>query len=482
MPNTLRLFQYQDIVDTAGIPPTVQITSPANGTQAIYGSTLTVTAAATDDVAVAQVTLALNGQPALVTTAPPYEFTLTVPNSGSTLTLGAAATDFANNRGTAADVTLDLIPDPLTTVVGTVLADGQPVAGATVSCQGIVGTTIGDGTFTIPGVPTLQAVACIAQTVASGGVRLSGTSASVPPIRGGTTQAGSIAIGAVPIITSLSRKSALLNTVTTLNVKGSNLGGATFSFVTSAVTVTSASINGDGTVANVTLSVGTGAGTFAVVARNVFAGSPFSVTAANRFTVVDPRSIADSDGDGTPDAIEAVFGSDPLDPLSRPDLNAPQSGQIDATLVSVLNIASGQPGQLTNFEVHASPFSALNIADMTGGRTNDVNVTAHSFSVLNADPLAPPGAQTGSAGPGRTLTFEADATVFSVFNSATGTVKSAKAVETLSAAGDRAPATGARVVPLKSRSLSSVVSVSDLGAPQRPSTKSEDVDLLRRKQ
>ena len=42
-PGTLRIFQYQNVVDTFGIPPTIQITFPASGTPAIYGSTLTVT-------------------------------------------------------------------------------------------------------------------------------------------------------------------------------------------------------------------------------------------------------------------------------------------------------------------------------------------------------------------------------------------------------------------------------------------------------
>ena len=71
--SNLRIFQYQDVIDTAGISPTVEITSPPNGTQIVYGSTLTVTASAVDDVAVAQVNFLVNGQPVLTTTAAPYQ-------------------------------------------------------------------------------------------------------------------------------------------------------------------------------------------------------------------------------------------------------------------------------------------------------------------------------------------------------------------------------------------------------------------------
>src|SRR6266404_2048291 len=67
---TTRLYigQYRNIQDNLGVPPIVQITSPVNGSQVIQGSTVTVTANATDDVAVASVSFFLNGQLAFTST------------------------------------------------------------------------------------------------------------------------------------------------------------------------------------------------------------------------------------------------------------------------------------------------------------------------------------------------------------------------------------------------------------------------------
>ena len=453
MPGTLRIFQYQDVIDTAAIAPTVQITSPLNGAQTIYGSTLTVSATATDDVAVAQVNFLVNGQVALATTAAPYQYTLTIPNSGSTLTLGANAIDFGNNTGTAANVTLNPIPDPLTAIAGTIVYGGQPVGGATVSCSGSSGVTGTDGTFAFTGIPTLRAIVCVAKTVTTDGITLSGSSASVTAVRGGTTQVGSIVIGPLPVMTSLSRKSALFNAVANLIVTGGNLAGATFSFHTSAITVTSVSINTAGTVATLSLSVGTGAGTFGLVATNVFGSSVSGVTPIDRFTVIDPNSTADTDRDGFPDTVEAVFGSDPLDSLSAPNANTPSAGEVDAPIISilksggtapgqpttlevkpaafsVLNSAGIAPGQLAAVEADATPFTALNIAAMTGGQFVQMAADGPVFSVLNVDVAAALSAlQAGGSGGGiggsgssggRLIVMEADALVFSVNNVAAG--------------------------------------------------------------
>lgn len=193
-----RLFigQYQDIQDNFGVPPTVQITSPAPGAEIIRGSTVTVTVSATDDVAVASVNLLVNGQSVASTATPPYQFTFTAPATGSTLTLGATALDFGNNVGQAPNVTLNLVPDPGTTVTGRILdADQNPVSGATVTVTGGL-TTIsqGDGTFSISGVPSILGNVIVTATKTVDGNLLSGSSAPVPPVRGGTTNVGDIVI------------------------------------------------------------------------------------------------------------------------------------------------------------------------------------------------------------------------------------------------------------------------------------------------
>jgi hypothetical protein len=195
---TTRLYigQYRNITDNLGIPPTVQITSPANGTQVIQGSTVTVTANATDDVAIAAVNFFVNGQLAFTTSTTPYQYTFTAPSTGSTLTIGATVIDFGGNIGQATNVTLNLIPDPGTTVIGRVIdRNDNPVAGVSVTAAGNRSTiTDPDGTFTISGVPTILGDVFVTATITVSGKKLSGRSGSVAPVPGGTTNVGDIII------------------------------------------------------------------------------------------------------------------------------------------------------------------------------------------------------------------------------------------------------------------------------------------------
>ena len=195
---TTRLYigQYRNIQDNLGIPPTVQITAPSSGTQVIQGSTVTVTANAADDVSVAAVTFLVNGQPAFTSTTAPYQYTFTAPSTGSTLTLGASAVDFGGNVGQAANVTLNLIPDPGTTVVGKVLdKDRNPVAGALVKANGNTSATSGaDGSFSIAGVPTILGSIVATASATVSGTMLSGRSPGIAPVAGGVTNVGDIII------------------------------------------------------------------------------------------------------------------------------------------------------------------------------------------------------------------------------------------------------------------------------------------------
>jgi hypothetical protein len=195
---TTRLYigQYRNIEDNLGIPPVIQITSPASGSEVIQGSTVTVTANATDDVAVAAVTFLLNGQPAFTSTTAPYQFTFTAPATGSTLTIGAFALDFGNNVGQAPNLTLNLIPDPGTTVVGRVLdRDQNPVPGAVVTTNGQKTATTGaDGRFSISSVPTILGNIVVSANATVNGKALSGRSANFPPVPRGVTDVGDILI------------------------------------------------------------------------------------------------------------------------------------------------------------------------------------------------------------------------------------------------------------------------------------------------
>src|SRR5207245_7575418 len=149
--------QYLASDDTAGIPPTVHLTSPAPGETVVEGATLALAAEATDDVAVAAVTFLVNGEVVATATTAPYQATVTVPVGATSLTLGATASDLGSNTGTAAEVVVSVIPDPKTTAAGRVVdKGGTPVAGATVACLEVSGLTGAAGTFALPDVPTTQ--------------------------------------------------------------------------------------------------------------------------------------------------------------------------------------------------------------------------------------------------------------------------------------------------------------------------------------
>jgi hypothetical protein len=198
----LYIGQYLALVDNKGIPPTAAITSPAAGITVIAGSTLPITVNAADDVAVAAVNFLVNGQIVFTATSAPYQFNLTVPAGNPTITLGATAVDLGGNVGTAQNVTVNVIPDPLTTVNGTVVdKTGLAVAGATVSVFGsFTATSAADGTFTIPGVPTVRGPISVSAVATIAGKRLTGRSAPFNPVPSGVTNVGNVALRSSGIV------------------------------------------------------------------------------------------------------------------------------------------------------------------------------------------------------------------------------------------------------------------------------------------
>lgn len=193
----LYIGQYLALVDNKGIPPTATITSPVSGSTVIQGATLPITVNAKDDVAVAAVNFLVNGQVVFTATSAPYQFNFAVPLGISTLTLSATAVDLGGNLGTAASVTLTVIPDPGTTVNGRVLdIHGVPVSGATVTTLGISATSQADGTFSIPGVATARGNIVVTATIVVNAVTFIGKSASVAPVPGATTNVGDIVVSA----------------------------------------------------------------------------------------------------------------------------------------------------------------------------------------------------------------------------------------------------------------------------------------------
>ncbi len=106
----LLIGQYAELEDKAGIPPTVLVTDPPAGTSAREGTLLFVTVEASDDLAVAAVTLLANGVVVATDTTAPYQFTLTVPAGSASLNVSAMARDFGNNTAEAPMVPMTVFP------------------------------------------------------------------------------------------------------------------------------------------------------------------------------------------------------------------------------------------------------------------------------------------------------------------------------------------------------------------------------------
>lgn len=91
-------------------PPTASITNPANGATVPRGQNVTISASASDNVGVSQVTITVrNGSNQVIKTCgdstAPYQCVWAVPSPpGRTYTIQATATDAANNTGTSAVV------------------------------------------------------------------------------------------------------------------------------------------------------------------------------------------------------------------------------------------------------------------------------------------------------------------------------------------------------------------------------------------
>ncbi len=138
--------------------------------------------------------------------AGPYDVSLSVVLN-SVLLQGTASDVPAVPGGVAALGEVQMIaqpagpPDPGTTVVGTVVDEnGAGVAGAVVKATDsysiVTGVSGGDGSFSLPGVPTIRRSLLIVASTTTGGVLRRG-SIGAGPVPGGVTDAGLIALSLV---------------------------------------------------------------------------------------------------------------------------------------------------------------------------------------------------------------------------------------------------------------------------------------------
>lgn len=193
-----------NLSDVAGVtvvvipdpPPTVTITSPTPGNSVIEGATISLAADATDNVAVVRVDFSTDTGFMQSDFDAPFAVSFTVPLGITQLTVNASAFDNLSKEGVADPVTVNVIPDPLTTVIGSVVdPDGLPVDGATLTTNGgLTGTTLADGSFSIPDVPTILGDIVVSASANVAERAVSGRSNAVLPVLGGTTDVGQIVL------------------------------------------------------------------------------------------------------------------------------------------------------------------------------------------------------------------------------------------------------------------------------------------------
>lgn len=213
-------------------------------------------------------------------------------------------------------------------------------------------------------------------------------------------------------------------------VTGVNLSGSIFSLVPAlsppAATVGTAFINPTGTSATLSISVGANAvGTFVIVASRAGLSSSLIPTTANSFRILSPTADedhdgltnaqevglgtdpfkSDTDGDGFPDGVEVLAGSNPLDPLSTPLSVTPVSEAVGPT-VSFLNVADPSQNPTADpsvalREAAGATVSILNLSDPSLGGTDPATTfnegVGPTVTVMNSGSSGPTAMSMGRA-------------------------------------------------------------------------------------
>jgi hypothetical protein len=174
--------------------PVVSLTAPDLGLSYLKGQRVTFELAASDLGRVTQVFYRINNiQQPTVLTAAPYQFSIVLPTDAESIVFEALAVDTNGNQGSTGALTVNVIDDPLTTVVGTVVdINSLPAAGVTLSVHNIEAISQADGSFVITGVPVAPGDITVLANVVIDGVTLIGGSSTVSPVQAGVTDVGQI--------------------------------------------------------------------------------------------------------------------------------------------------------------------------------------------------------------------------------------------------------------------------------------------------
>jgi YD repeat-containing protein len=198
-----------------------------------------------------------------------------------------------------------------------------------------------------------------------------------------------------PVITSVHPSAAFSGSIiTSFQVTGMNLSGAAFSFLPefilpAGIAINSTTVDSSGTLATLNLTVGANArGSFVLVATNADGNSGTAPSAGNTLTIsdLDPTTAEeDTDGDGFPNGLEILLGSDPLDPNSIPDPTS-HITEVISTTFSLLN--TGAPSPSLPNEAVSPIFSLLNTGVASSELPNEA--VGPTFSILNTENPDPP--------------------------------------------------------------------------------------------
>ena len=108
----LFIAQYRMLMnDARGIPPTVSLVAPGDGSEFVEGKRITLSATAEDDIAVDKVEFYLDGQKVGEDNSYPYQILYTVPGGKAQLQYYAKAIDLGNNQTDSAQYQLVVQPD-----------------------------------------------------------------------------------------------------------------------------------------------------------------------------------------------------------------------------------------------------------------------------------------------------------------------------------------------------------------------------------
>ncbi|HMC69205.1 MAG TPA: Ig-like domain-containing protein, partial [Mycobacteriales bacterium] len=195
--------RWRTLTETNGTSPLAVVTSPANGVTFLERQSVPITVNALDDVGVASVAIAVDGQTLATLTVPPFAYLWDAPVGAGQHTITATATDFGGHSTTSGVVTINVTGDTTTPVVHIT----SPAVGASVTGPSVVlrasaadNLAVAAVTFLVDGQPVGTVTASpyeLPYTIPAGTLAFHVSASAVDPA-GNTGQSEDVAVNVVP--------------------------------------------------------------------------------------------------------------------------------------------------------------------------------------------------------------------------------------------------------------------------------------------